>query len=212
MEGQNVCGDFLENWSDDPPVNSVPIDPQIGWEQQKFLIAMSLLYLPENQKQNWIDQFMIYELGRDADPTIENRIELHYPDGRIYVAHTFGKEDLFGKTVQKGIAARVLEYANELLNNAYETEPVDPDDDGIANWYEPITSPDGQPIVKFDPDMESSLSSDPENCNETTNSGCTCGDNRACMALKNYMSVPAFLLEAIRAYHIKIGNIQGLYY
>ncbi|MBL8917486.1 MAG: hypothetical protein JNJ54_01380, partial [Myxococcaceae bacterium] len=39
-----------------PPDETVVIDPQVGWEQQKFLIAWTLLYLPENQQQQWLNQ------------------------------------------------------------------------------------------------------------------------------------------------------------
>ena len=74
-----------------------------------------MLYLPKNQQQRWIDQVRLWELGVDADPAIENRIELHLPTGKVYVAQTFGKEEVFGRVVQKGIAARVLEYANSCL-------------------------------------------------------------------------------------------------
>ena len=94
------------------------IDPQVGWEQQKFALIQSLIYLPENNRTNWLDQMRVYEMGVNADPGFENRIEFHNPDGHIYVAQTYGTEVLYGKTVQRGIAARVLEYANELLQAA----------------------------------------------------------------------------------------------
>jgi hypothetical protein len=92
----------------------------------------------------------IWELGKDADPGFANRIEYHNPGGKTYVAKTYGKEDLFGKTVQKGIAARVLEWANTLVVKAYQTTPIDTDGDGVTDWYEPVLGPDNQPIVISD--------------------------------------------------------------
>src|SRR5690606_31994591 len=89
------------------------LDPLVGLEQQKFAILFSLIYLTDNQRVNWIDQMKIYEVGVDNDPGFPNRIEFHDPDGRVYIAKTYGTETLYGKTVQKGIAARVLEYAND---------------------------------------------------------------------------------------------------
>ncbi len=100
------------------------VDSQVGWEQQKFAMIFSLVFLPENARTNWIDQMRIYDVSKDADPGFENRIEFHDPDGKVYVAETFGTEVLFGKTVQRGIGARILEYANSLLEKAVETEPV----------------------------------------------------------------------------------------
>ncbi|HVH47866.1 MAG TPA: hypothetical protein VM925_36275 [Labilithrix sp.] len=100
------------------------VDSQVGFEQQKFAIIFSLIYLPENARTNWLDQLRIYDVSKDGDPGFDNRIEFHDPDGKIYVAQTFGTEVLFGKTVQRGVGARVLEYANSLLAKAVTTEPV----------------------------------------------------------------------------------------
>src|SRR5262245_57046159 len=96
-----------------------PVDPLIGWEQQKFLIAWTYVYLPENQKRFWLDRLELKELGQDANPDWDTRIELHLPGGSTYLARGYGSEDIMGHTVQKGIAARVLEYANKLMSQAY---------------------------------------------------------------------------------------------
>ena len=34
--------------------NTVALDPQIGWEQHKFLVVWTLMYLLSNQ-QDWVD-------------------------------------------------------------------------------------------------------------------------------------------------------------
>ena len=150
-KGSIVCKSYIESkFQPEAPANTIAIDPQVGWEQQKFLIAQTFVYLPENQQQKWFEMMSIWELGKDADPEFLNRIEYHNPEGKTYVAKTYGKEDLFGKTVQKGIAARVLEWANILLVKAYQTTPVDTDGDGVTDWYEPVLGPDNQPIVISD--------------------------------------------------------------
>jgi hypothetical protein len=74
------------------------IDPQVGWEQQKFLIAWTLIYLPENAAaRGGSTSSGIWEIGADTDPAFDNRIEFHNPDGKIYVARTFGTETIFGQ-------------------------------------------------------------------------------------------------------------------
>ncbi len=186
---------------------TVSVDPQIGWEQQKFLIAWTMLYLPENQKHKWMNLMRLWELGKDADPGFENRIELHHPSGKIFIAHTFGKEEIFGKTVEKGIAARVLEYANELLEKAYVTTPVDNDGDGETDWYEPVISEKtGEAIVKYDPIMSVQGS-----CSEATPEECTCNDNKWCVYLSRYVSVPAFMRQALDAYDLVDPDAKGIY-
>ncbi|PIE17085.1 MAG: hypothetical protein CSA66_06855 [Proteobacteria bacterium] len=201
----------------DAPADTVPLDPQIGWEEQKFFIAWTLVYLPENQQQWWLDMMRIWELGADADPGIDSRIEFHNPTGKHYVAMTFGKEEIFGKTVQKGIAARVLEYANELLVQAYVTDPgPDLDGDGEPDWYIPRMGADGQPLVRWDPTVRQigaggTFQAGKQGCNETENYACTCSANRACVKLEEYITVPAFMRQALAAFGYSGFGMQGLY-
>jgi hypothetical protein len=200
----------------DSPLNTVAIDPQIGWEQQKFLIAWTMQYLPENQMQTWLDMLYMWELGADSDPGIDqrNRIELHDPNGKVFIAHTFGKESIFGKKVQKGVSARILEYANELLAQAYVVDPavdgggdvIDNDGDGKADWWLPRYV-DGLPVVKYDPSIVTNTTT----CSATDNSGCVCSSNRACVALERYIALPIFLRQAMAAYGLAAPSMRGIY-
>jgi hypothetical protein len=201
----------------EPPFTAV-IDPQMGWEVQKFFIAWTLLYLPENQQQQWIDMMRIWELGKDFDPGFENRIELHYPNGKIYVAKSFGQEIIFGKTVERGIAGRVLHYANELMAKAYDTDPgPDLNGDGAPDWYKPLYNEEtGKPLVKWDPSVSGIddgfvIPGGLEGCNADDNSDCTCAANRACMELEKYVEIPFFLRETLDAYQLGVPSKKGIY-
>jgi hypothetical protein len=188
------------------PADTVVLDGVVGFEEQKWLVAQTLLYLPENQKRDWINLMGIWEVGADNDPEFENRIELHMPDGTIYVARTYGTEDMFGKTVQRGVGARVLEYANELLRQSYEcTEVVSPG--GGASWCEPVIV-DGNAQVLFD--NLSQITPDAD-CNATDNSGCTCQQNRSCVRLEDYESIPAFIRQAMRDFRMADATMKGIY-
>lgn len=151
------------------------VDSQVGWEQQKFAIIMSLLFLPENARTNWIDQMRIYDVSKGGDPGFANRIEFHDPDGKVYVAQTFGTEAIFGKTVQRGIGARVLEYANSLLAKAVETEPVKIGDRQVGLRAK-LT--DGK--VKY--------------LNGKTEVP-SCAESAYCQKLKDYTAVPKLMFE-----------------
>lgn len=198
------------------PANSVAVDPQIGWEQQKFIIAMTLMYLPENAQQGWLDQMGIWELGADSDPGFQNRLELHLPEGKTYIAKTYGKESILGKTVQRGVAARMLEYANELVAAAYVTDPgPDLDGDGNPDWTTPRLS-GGRAIIKFDPTIDTvaatgGLSTGRPGCDASDNSTCTCSSNRACMALSKYTELPFFMRQAMRDYGLAHPSMKGIY-
>ncbi|MBL9024149.1 MAG: zinc-dependent metalloprotease [Myxococcales bacterium] len=189
------------------PANTAIVDPQVGWEEHKWLIAQTLLYLPENARTQWVDMMGIWELGADNDPGFDNRIELHTPDGRIYIAKTFGTEDIFGKTVQRGVGARVLEYANELASRAFECTDV-AGADGYSHWCLP-TVVAGKPVVKYDP-LINDFDFNPT-CTPTDNSGCTCTSNHYCDALQRYNSVPAFMRQAMRDFRMADASMKGIY-
>ena len=198
MEYPNAKGEAV--CSGDPKVikSSIALDPQVGWEQQKFLIAMTMQYLPENQFENWLDMMTVWELGKDADPGFDNRIEFHDPNGNIFIAKTFGREDIFGENVEKGVAARVMEYANELLYAAYDCDQVPaaagPND---TKWYIPKLDSKGQPIVK--------------DCPDGAPGSCTCSDSPSCVTLMRYTSVPAFFRQVMNAYAQGDPGMRGIY-
>jgi hypothetical protein len=199
------------------PTSTRVIDPQIGWEQQKFLIAQTLMYLVDNERTEWFDMMRLWRLGSDADPAFTNRIEFHDPSGQVWVAKTYGKETIFGKEVQRGIAARVLEFANEMLVLAYETTPgPDLDGDAAPDWYIPVIT-DGKAEVMFNPDTlwlnEAGTQfngSPPADCNGTDNSGCECGDNVFCVRMANHVPVIAFLRQAFTDFDYVDGSQIGV--
>jgi len=216
-----ICKGFgdQEAFAGNFPAQVTTLDPQIGWEQQKFLIAWTMMYLPENQQQKWIDMMRVWELGVDADPVFENRIEFHNPEGKIYVAKTFGTEVIFGETVQRGIAARVMEYANSLMDLAYDTtDGPDIDGDGEPDWFIPvINAANGRPFVKYDAAL-TAVNADGFNvpggaagCNPGDNSTCTCTANRACMKLQAYAELPFFLRQTMDAYKLWRPSPKGIY-
>jgi hypothetical protein len=171
-----------------------------------MLIAQTLMYLPENQKRNWINMMGIWEIGADDDPGFENRIELHIPNGPTYVARTYGTEVIHGRTVQRGIAARVLEYANKLVNEAYETTTVT-STQGVT-WYVPVVV-DGKVRVKFDPNIASAGPN--PTCSAADNSGCTCSANYSCVQLQDYESLPAFIRQAMHDFRMADASMKGIY-
>lgn len=182
---------------------TVAIDPQVGWEQWRWLLNFTMIHLPSNQQDWWMNQLKLWKVGEDPDPQLPTRIEYHSPTGATYIARRYGTEEIFGQTVEKGIGARVLEWANYLLSNAYETETV-----SGQPWVTPKLNSDGLPVVMFDPDMtpiqidaNGRYIQNPTpkaDCNADTNVGCKCEDNRWCMQLERYeplMNYMHYLLE-----------------
>ena len=171
------------------PLEVAILDPTIELEHQKLLIGQTLLFLPAESP--WTELVELWDLGWAPDPGFADRLELHMPQGTTYVARALGKETLLGATVQRGVAARILEHANALLAAAYHTTPgPDLDGDGSPDWNEAVIGPDG-PVVRHDPSFPYA------GCNAQSEAGCTCEKNRACAALIAYAELPAFLARAL---------------
>ena len=213
--------------------NVAIVEPQVSWEQQKFLIVHTALNLPENQLTKWTDMMRVYDLGVSNDPGFSGneRIEFHNPQGTTFVARAYGTESVFGKTVQRGIGARILEHANSLLDKAYVTTKVS---NGINTWYVPVIGSNGRPLIKFQGLSETSA----PNCRpvtstnlgfsptanfgtagsaslaeyETAYAGCTTSSNQAAILLEKYVTVPAFMNQVLgQLGYIPFTGLKGVY-
>ncbi len=205
VEGTTICSAYgVDGWEsgawnlNDAPDHVRPVQSQLGWEVQKYLITWTYIYLPENDHHWWRDMMRMSD-GSEYSSDIEPDPYLFFfnPNGRFYAAKKFGTEDLFGKTVEKGISARVVEYANSLMMEAYETVLVDLDGDGDDDAYQAVFNSNNAPIVLYDPSMEDIYGQPIEgmNCDATDNSGCTCEMNAACMELDNYIPMLDWLVR-----------------
>lgn len=247
-EGRSTCFDPLGgDLGAAPAGETIGVDPQIGWEVQKFLIAWTLTHLPVNQKVGWIDMMRVYKQGEDAAPEIGARIEWEDPtSGQVYSARTYGMECLFGagsdrdaceasggKWAQKGIAARVLQYANELTSKGYALDPgyapgsADPAFDsgdhprGFNRYGRAMVlrHPDGQPIIVPDPAIKD-VSPDGtkivpvEPCDRNVDPECTplsVYKNHFAYELQSYKSVPDYLREVLVRYQLGTPKQVGLH-
>jgi len=225
-QGRNACTNYAGDGGFDPatPAVTVAVDPQIGWEVQKFLIAWTVAYIKANERTSWTDMMRIWRLGQNAAPEIAQRVEWQDPiSGEIYYARDYGTECLFGdartgcaggKIVQKGIAARVLEYANQLTAKAYKLDVAGfPATGGSTAGFNAfgramvLHHPSGLPIVAADPAIrnitpEGSIVPIP-GCDQNIDPACTplsTDQNHWAHELVAYKSVPDYLWQAELVY------------
>jgi hypothetical protein len=172
---KSVLGDPVGNGS--IAQTSRPIDPQLGYEVQKFIVFWSYVYLPTSENWDWVDMLRLYKLGADSDPSYlpKQYVEWRDPEtGQRYIAKRYGEETLLGKKYDKGIAAKMIQWANTLTAQAYELDTTEP--------YDPVTGAakvqldaQGQPVIK----------------------GATiCDDNKKCVELRNYRGLLDFSRDA----------------
>jgi len=131
-KGHLFCQEFPsgDELANGPPAESLAVDPEVGFEVHKFITFFSMLNLPESWKLNWVDMMRVWVVGVDTLPGFPDAETIAWRDpqsGQLYIAHSYGTEEIDGKTVQRGIAARVLEWMNVLTAQAYEIDSVNPD-------------------------------------------------------------------------------------
>ncbi|MSP24473.1 MAG: hypothetical protein EXR75_04780 [Myxococcales bacterium] len=117
------------------------VDPQLGYEVQKFIVFWYYVYQPASEMLDWVDLLRIYRLGSDTNPDYlpEQLVEWVDPEsGLRYLAKRFGDETIFGKVYDKGLAAKMIQWANTLTGQVYELDKLEP--------FDPVT---GAPNVKF---------------------------------------------------------------
>jgi hypothetical protein len=141
VNGRLICQEFPNGTTvtSNTPRESLAVDPEVGFEVQKFVAFFSMLNLPESWKLNWVDMMRIWEIGSDSPPGFPAAETIAWRDplsGELFEAHSYGTEVIDGKTVQRGIAARVLEWMNTLTAQAYVVDPT-------------IVNPTGELTVKL---------------------------------------------------------------
>jgi hypothetical protein len=71
----------------------------------------------------------VWQVGTDTAPGFPAAETIAWRDpqsGQEFIAHSYGTEVINGKTVQRGIAARVIEWMNTLTAKGYVVDTTDP--------------------------------------------------------------------------------------
>jgi hypothetical protein len=159
--GGVILGDLqYPNWWDPTDIgtrtaSSVLTDPNYAWNEQIYAMVWGTIFFPTNWSYDFINDARIAALPTEQ-PSWPDAEIIKFQDpesGMLYAAHTNGTEVLFGKTRQKSVGARMLEWANVLTTYAYI---VDRDVDGNA-----ILDAYGMPTFLLDGDGQKQL--DPAN-------------------------------------------------
>ncbi len=99
------------------PAGSTPIFPNIGFRQQVWLVINANLFGRMNSDTTLLNKMQIFIEGVDFIAAMPDTELVKFTDpnsGFTYVARLYGDETINGKTVDKGIASRMLQHANEL--------------------------------------------------------------------------------------------------
>jgi len=191
---QLTCNDYFGSPigpAQNASASSIPVEANWGWEEQKFVVFWTYAYMPDNEQMDWVDMMRIFRTGSDTDPSYLPAASIEFRDpesGFRYIAKRYGSEQIFGKTWDKGIAAKMIQWANELAAKSYEIDPTAPVPPSGQLQY--AVGPDGKPIVKSDGIVD-----------PTNPAAVRCDENRYCLQLRKYR----FLLDFTRETAAKLG-------
>lgn len=169
------------------------LDPGLDAHAQRLAIAWTLLHAPASGAPISFDALRVWSSAVEPPPPLAHRIELHAPDGEIWIAQTDGADAAFGAAVQRRVAARILQRANTLLASAYEVAPgPDLDADGAPDWWLPVLDAStGKPHVKYHPAAAG------PGCSPEDASACACDASPICVAFARQLEVVRFLRSAL---------------
>ena len=135
------------------PTGAKVLFPNIGYKQQLGMLVFANLYSRYGTDMQLTNKLRVWVDGTTEQITVPEAQQIRFYDpssGYTYVARLYGNEVIDGKTVDRGIASRMLRHANSLLGAAYELE-VDSNGDPVVDSFglpTLVVDADGQPVVK----------------------------------------------------------------
>jgi hypothetical protein len=126
------------------PPTALLADPNYGWNPQLYAAVWGSMYFSTNWSFSWLHDARIVTLpSEQPDWPADEIIAFHYPpSGVTYRAHRVGSETVFGQDRERGVGARMLEWANHLLALSYEVE--------VDAGGQPLYDANGSPVLKLD--------------------------------------------------------------
>jgi hypothetical protein len=119
--------------------------PNFGYKQQLGAMLWAQLFSSLGTDLSLVNKTLVYLEGTEnvIDFPDDQKVKFTDPrSGITYVARLFGPDEVDGKTIDSGIASRMIAHANDLLAQAYDVEK-DADD-------KPVTDAFGRPNAVLD--------------------------------------------------------------
>jgi hypothetical protein len=128
------------------PADARLVFPNIGYRQQLPTVVYTMLFSSLNSDLGTIHRTRIWtEGGPEAVDVAESeRTRFRNPEtGVVYVARRYGPDIVDGVRIDRGIASRMIQRANELLVDTYQVV--------VNDRLEPVYAADGSVTVVRDP-------------------------------------------------------------
>jgi len=135
------------------PNGAKVMDPSWSFNEQLYAMVWGTMLFPTSWTNGFIDDARIVSRAGEQItwPAAETTTFFDPSTGITYKARSTGTESIFGKTREKSVGARMLEWANNLVYEAYK---VDVDAQGFyklnADGTPKLTLKDGKPQPNTD--------------------------------------------------------------
>jgi hypothetical protein len=109
------------------PAGAQVVFPNIGYKTQLQTAINALLYAAMNSDRTLLKKMRVYIEGLDFIGAVPDSQLVKFTDpnsGYTYVAIKFGDDTVAGKTIDKGIASRMIQHAQTLAANPANTDTL----------------------------------------------------------------------------------------
>lgn len=107
------------------PANAKVLFPNVGYKQQLGALMFAQIFSRMSTDMSLTNKMRIWLDGQEGQIDIPEEQQVRFIDpqsGYTYIARKYGSEVIDGRTVDKGIASRMLQHANELILTSYQVE------------------------------------------------------------------------------------------
>jgi hypothetical protein len=133
--------------------NASIVFPNLGYKQQLSTVVFAALFSRLNTDMNLMNKMRVWIDGQVGQVTVPDEQQVRFTDpvsGYTYVARKYGNETIDGKTVDRGIASRMIQHANAYVIAAYDVERDAGGKPVLDSYGRPKAKLDesGAPVVK----------------------------------------------------------------
>lgn len=107
------------------PADALVLFPNLGYKQQLGMLMFAHVYSRMNGDLSLSNKLRLWIDGQVGEIEVPDAQQMRFYNpvsGYTYVARRYGDDVIDGKTVESGIASRMIAHANDLLAAAYEVE------------------------------------------------------------------------------------------
>jgi hypothetical protein len=107
------------------PAGAKVLFPNLGYKQQLAAVVWTAIFSRMNSDMTLVNKMRLWLEGAVDEIAIDPTLAVKFTDpdsGYTYVARKYGTDTVAGKTVDKGIASRMIQHANAMLGAAYKVK------------------------------------------------------------------------------------------